>query len=108
MFSIPSLPLAALLLIFVLAAAAVWGAVFHLPHVTDVLSKRWGMGEALGGMVLLAIVTNLPELAITISGALRQDLGLAVGNILGGISVQTVVLIVYIIGIPGLFAMVRS
>jgi cation:H+ antiporter len=44
-------------------------------------------------MILLAIVTNLPEIAITASGAYRQDLGIAVGNILGGIGMQTLVLV---------------
>lgn len=86
-----SLPL--LLLIFAVAAAAVWMAGIHLSNATDVLSSRWGLGEALGGLILLAIVTNLPEIAITVSGALRHDLGLAVGNILGGIAMQTVVLV---------------
>ncbi len=92
MFEHLSLPI--LLLIFVAAAAAVWIAGIHLSDATDVLSSRWGLGEALGGIILLAIVTNLPEMAITISGALRHDLSIAVGNILGGISLQTVVLVI--------------
>ena len=65
----------------------------HLSNATDILSSRWGLGEALGGLILLALVTNLPEIAITISGALHHNLGIAVGNILGGIAAQTVVLV---------------
>lgn len=91
MFNSFSLPV--LLLTFAAAAAAVWVAGVHLSRATDVLSKRWGLGEALGGLILLALVTNLPEIAIVTSGALRHDVGLAVGNILGGISMQTVVLV---------------
>src|SRR5512142_3218861 len=82
-----------LLLIFILAATAVWFSGIYLSDSTDILSTRWGLGQALGGLLLLAIVTNLPEIAITASGALRHEFGIAVGNILGGIAVQTVVLV---------------
>lgn len=64
-----------------------------LSDTTDVLSEHFGLGEALGGLILLAIATNLPEIAITSSAALRQNLGIATGNILGGIAIQTVVLV---------------
>ncbi len=88
-----NLSLFPLFLIFVGAAIAVWMAGIQLSNATDVLSTRWKLGEALGGLIMLAIVTNLPEIAITVSGALSHNLDIAVGNILGGIALQTVVLV---------------
>jgi cation:H+ antiporter len=98
-----SLSLPVLLLIFAGAAAVVWVAGIRLSNTTDVLSSRLGLGEALGGLILLAIVTNLPEIAITASAALSKELGIAVGNILGGIAIQTVVLVVLdVFGVGGM------
>jgi cation:H+ antiporter len=92
-----SLSLPVLILIFVGAAVFVWIAGIKLSDTTDVLSERLGLGEALGGLIILSIVTNLPEIAITFSAALRGNLGVATGNILGGIAIQTVVLVVLVV-----------
>jgi cation:H+ antiporter len=83
-----------LLLAFAAAGAAVWIAGIYLSNTTDVLSARFGLGQALGGLLLLAIVTNLPEVAITVSAELSNHLAIATGNILGGIAIQTLVLVV--------------
>ncbi|GGR22400.1 hypothetical protein GCM10008957_38110 [Deinococcus ruber] len=66
----------------------------RLSAATDIIDDRFHLGAALGGLILLAVATNLPEMAITISAALSHHLELAIGNILGGIAVQTVVLAV--------------
>jgi Ca2+/H+ antiporter len=85
----PSMPdsLAALVLIFVAAAVAVWVAGIWLSRMTDVLSVRFHLGEALAGSILLAITTNLPEVAITVTAALEHNIGIATGNIIGGIAI---------------------
>jgi cation:H+ antiporter len=83
-----------LVVIFLAAAGAVWVAGIYLSSSTDALDTRLGLGQAIGGVILLAVATNLPELAITASAALAHDIGIAVGNILGGIAIQTVVLVV--------------
>ncbi|MEJ7648841.1 MAG: hypothetical protein WKF57_07400 [Nakamurella sp.] len=88
-----SWPSLALLLVFLVSAAVIWGAGIKLSDYTDVLAERMHLGQALGGVVLLAVATNLPEIAITVSASVSGDVEVAVGNILGGIALQTVVLV---------------
>jgi cation:H+ antiporter len=83
-----------LLLIFLGASAATWTAGVALSKTTDALDKRLGLGDELGGLVLLSIAGSLPELAITISAAAQGNLKLAAGNLIGGIAIQTMVLLV--------------
>jgi cation:H+ antiporter len=75
------------------SAILIWFAGIRLSETADILATHFNLGEALGGLILLAIVTNLPEIAITVSAALQHHLELALGNILGGIAIQTVVLV---------------
>ena len=91
---VSSLPVSVLLGIFVAAASAIWVAGTHLSDQTDVLSTRLHLGSALGGLILLALATNLPEIAIVVSASVSGHVEVAVGNILGGIAIQTVVLCV--------------
>ena len=90
MFASLSLPL--LLAIFGGSAGVIWIAGVKLADTTDILSTRFNIGAALGGIIILAVTTNLPEIAITISASIAGELEVAVGNILGGIAIQTVVL----------------
>lgn len=88
-----SLPLPSLIPIFIVAAAAIWIAGIQLSKTTDIIDSRFGVGDALGGLIILAITTNLPEIAIVVSAALTHNLGIAIGNILGGVAIQTLVLV---------------
>ena len=83
-----------LVLVFVVGAGATWLAGISLSKTTDSLDRRFGLGEELGGLILLAVAGTLPELAITASAARSGHLSLAVGNLIGGIAVQTLVLVV--------------
>jgi len=90
---VASLPSLVLLLVFLGSAGVIWVAGIRLADNTDVLAERLHLGAALGGVILLAIATNLPEIAITASAALAGHVDVAVGNVLGGIALQTVVLV---------------
>ena len=87
-----SLPMWLLLTIFVASAGVIWGAGILLSETTDTLDTRLHLGSAFGGLIVLAVATNLPEVAITVSAALAGNVDIAVGNILGGIAIQTVVI----------------
>jgi cation:H+ antiporter len=83
-----------LLLIFLAAAVVTWIAGVYLSKATDALDARLGLGDEFGGLVLLSLAGSLPELAITISAAASGNLPLAAGNLIGGIAIQTMVLLV--------------
>jgi cation:H+ antiporter len=83
-----------LILLFLFCSAIIWFAGTKISFAIDVISKHFGIGEAMGGMIFLAIVTNLPEIAITCVAAYKGHMEIAASNILGGIAIQTVVLAV--------------
>ena len=85
---------ALLLLIFLGGAGATWAAGMMLSKTTDALDARLGLGEDIGGLIFLSIAGSLPEVAITISAAAAGNLGLAAGNLIGGIAIQTMVLLI--------------
>ena len=87
-----SLPAPALVAIFAGSASAIWLAGVRLSKTTDALDARLGLGDDIGGLVLLGIATSLPEVAITVSAAIAGHIDLAIGNLIGGIAIQTVVL----------------
>jgi len=93
-----SLPLQ--LVVFVLGAGATWMAGTILAKTTDALDRRLNLGEALGGVVLLALAGSLPEAAITVSACASGHLGLAAGNLIGGIAAQTMVLVICDLAAP--------
>jgi cation:H+ antiporter len=82
-----------ILILFAAAGGVIWWAGGILASTTDAIDAHFGWGEGLGGAVFLAVATNLPEVAIVVGAAYSNSLGLAVGNILGGIAIQTVVLV---------------
>lgn len=82
-----------LTVLFVIAAGVVWYAGIKISEAVDVIDHRFNIGQALGGMIFLAIVTNLPEIAIVASATWMNNVPMAIGNILGGVAIQTVILV---------------
>ena len=83
-----------LIVAFIAAAVATWVAGLYLSRATDALDTRLNLGEALGGMILLAVAGSLPELAITVSAVAQGQLDIAAGNLIGGIAMPTLVLVI--------------
>jgi cation:H+ antiporter len=68
---------------FGVSAAVVLAAGTWLPAVTDDLAQALGLSQSFVGTILMAVVTTLPEMAVTL-GALRLGaLDMAIGNLLG-------------------------
>ncbi len=79
--------------LFIVCALLIWVFGIKLSKAIDEIVNHYGWGEAIGGIVFLAIITNLPEIAITAVAAFKHDYDIAVSNILGGIAIQTAVLV---------------
>jgi cation:H+ antiporter len=84
---------ALLITIFIVSTIAIWVSGIKLTKAIDAITTHFELGGAFGGMVFLAIVTNLPEIAITAVAAYHRDYDIAISNLLGGIAIQTVVLV---------------
>jgi cation:H+ antiporter len=82
-----------LVILFLASTIAIWVSGIKLTKAVDAITSHFGLSEAFGGMVFLAIITNLPEIAITTVAASHRDYDIAISNILGGIAIQTVVLV---------------
>jgi len=85
-----SLPI--LILVFVISGIIIWYCSNKLSDVVDYIDDTFKLGAAFGGTIMLSIATNLPELSIVVQGVLQKDTSLAIGNILGGIAMQTLLL----------------
>jgi cation:H+ antiporter len=87
------LPLWLNALLFAMASSAIWWAGTRLELYADLISKRTGMSQSFTGMVLLATVTSLPELATTVTAVVvLGNAKLAIYNLLGGVAMQTALL----------------
>jgi cation:H+ antiporter len=80
--------------LFVAASAVIWWAGIRLERLADQLAVQTGLGHAFVGVALLAAATSLPEVATTVTAIVILDNPtLAVHNLLGGVALQTGLLI---------------
>jgi cation:H+ antiporter len=82
------------LAIFVLAAGIVWYAGSHISGYADGITNQTGLDEAFVGLLFLALATETPEIGTTITAAARGNGNLALGNLFGGVVMQTAILAV--------------
>jgi len=90
-----------LAIIFIIAAAITWIAGIILTKTTDTLDTRYKLGDAIGGLVILGISGSLPELAVVYSAAQAGHISVIIGNLLGGIAIQTLILIIFDFAVKG-------
>jgi cation:H+ antiporter len=91
--NVQSVSTALLILVFLLCTIFIWISGIKLTKAIDAITSHYNLGEAFGGMVFLSIVTNLPEIGITAVAAYHREYDIAISNLLGGIAIQTVVLV---------------
>jgi cation:H+ antiporter len=68
---------------FGLAAVVVLGAGSWLPELADGLAQALGLSRSFVGTVFMALVTTLPEMAVTVAALRLGALDMAIGNLLG-------------------------
>ncbi len=86
----PPWPLWLSLAVLAITAVVILLAGTRLTHVADSLAERTGLGDAIGGALLLGAVTSLPGIVTTVTGSLGGDPGFGLANPVGGVAVQTV------------------
>lgn len=86
--------------LFGAAAAAVWVAGDRISRYADAISVQTGIGHAVMGLLLLAGVTSLPEIGVSVTAAASGNAELAVNNLIGSIAMQVAILAVidFVIG----------
>jgi cation:H+ antiporter len=62
----------------VVAVAGLW-----LPQLADTLAQTLGLSRSFVGTIFMALVTTLPEMAVTVSALRIGALDMAIGNLLG-------------------------
>ena len=78
--------------LFALLAVGIWLVGSRLTFFADAISERYKLAASTVGLVFLALATSLPEVATTMTAAIKQNSDLVLNNLFGGIALQTAVL----------------
>jgi cation:H+ antiporter len=89
-----SVPVPANFALFFACAVGVWYAGARLAYLADEVSDRLKLAKSMVGLLVLALVTSLPEVVTTLSAAISQNADLVLNNLFGGIALQTAILAV--------------
>lgn len=86
--------------LFAAAGVVVWISGSRLAGYADAIARLTGIGHAAIGLVLLALITSLPEVGVSVSAAASGNAALAVNNLIGSIAMQVALLAVidFVIG----------
>ncbi len=82
------------LALFAVAAILVWVAGTRLAQYGDAIAERLNLAREFIGLIFLASVTELPEIVTTFTAGQVDNAGLVLGNMFGGITMQTAILAV--------------
>lgn len=78
--------------LFLVAAAIVWAAGTRLARYVDAISDKTGLGKVFVGMLLLGVITSLPEIANVVTASVTDNPALAVNNLLGSAAINVLLL----------------
>ncbi|MDJ0629290.1 MAG: hypothetical protein QNJ44_13610 [Rhodobacter sp.] len=94
MIDLVELPIWALAVVFATAGGIVWVAGTRLAVHGDEIAERWNLAREFVGLIFLAAVTELPEIVTTVTAAQVENAALVLGNLFGGITINTAILAV--------------
>ena len=76
-------PLSKIFMRLLISIVFIVGGAIFLANSADVIAESTGLGRTFVGSILLALVTSLPEMVVTLSALKLGQLDLAIGNIFG-------------------------
>ncbi|KTD19336.1 hypothetical protein [Legionella israelensis] len=87
------LPLYISVSVFFGLTIVIWIAGTFLVYLVDAIADKTKIAKAFLGFVLLAVITELPEVVTTMTAAASNNAQLALNNMFGGISLQMTLLV---------------